>query len=141
MFRASFPMPRSTSAPCRAMSRMGPQGQSGYDGYGCFQTATESAGGNPCQPVNDIAGLKIRHPGEVGFIGGLSIQNVIDRTGVTEEDIRAEVRRCIDTYAPGGAYALYGTTLDIYNPDAYAPGRKVGVIIEECAKYGKDFCA
>lgn len=94
---------------------------------------------DPCQPVNDIVELKSRHPGEVGFMGGLDIQNVIDIDGATEDETRAEVRRCIDTYAAGGGYAVYGTTLDLYNPAAYAPGQKIGFIIDECAKYGNDF--
>lgn len=94
---------------------------------------------DPCQPVNDIVELKNRHPGEVAFIGGLDIQNVIDRPGATEEELRAEVRRCIDTYAPGGGYAVFGTTLDLYNPAALAPDQKLGIIMDECMSYGKDF--
>lgn len=94
---------------------------------------------DPCQPVNDIVALKSRHPGEVGFMGGLNVQHVIDRAGVEEEEIRAEVRRAIDSYAPGGGYAVFGTSLDLYNPAAYAPDQRLGIVIDECARYGGGF--
>lgn len=94
---------------------------------------------DPCQPVNDIQELKRRHPGNVGFMGGLDIQHVIDKPDVTEEEIRAEVRRCIDSYGPGGGYVIYGATIDLYNPDSFAPGQKMGILIDEATKYGKNY--
>ncbi|MDR1797790.1 MAG: hypothetical protein LBR44_10265 [Clostridiales Family XIII bacterium] len=91
---------------------------------------------DPVQPVNDIAAMKAKHPGEVCFMGGLDIQHVVDRDGVTEEELRAETRRCIDAYAPGGGYIIFGASISMYDPEAFMPGNKIGIIIDECARYG-----
>lgn len=94
---------------------------------------------DPCQPVNDLVSMKSKHPGEVCLMGGIDVQGILDLEGVTEEEIRSEVRRCIDTYAPGGGYVVFGTSLDMYNPEAYAPGNRLGIVIDECMSYGADF--
>lgn len=93
---------------------------------------------DPCQPCNDVAAMKKR-VGNTCIVGGLDVQHIIDFPGVTEEKIRAEVRRCINDYAEGGHYMQYGTSLSLYDFAAYAPGGVIGNIIDECAKYGKNF--
>ena len=67
------------------------------------------------------------------------LQNVVDIAGASEEDIRKEVRRCIDEYAPGGGYMIYGASLHMYNPAAYAPGGPLGIVMDECEKYGHNY--
>ena len=59
---------------------------------------------NPCQPCNDLASLKRRFAGRVTFCGGIDSQFVLDRPGVTTDEVRAEVRRRIDDLAEGGGY-------------------------------------
>jgi hypothetical protein len=93
---------------------------------------------DPCQPCNDVAAIKKR-VGNTCIVGGLDVQHVIDVPEATEEAIRAEVRRCIDTYAGGGHYIPYAASLSLYDSAAYAPGGVIGNIIDECAKYGKDY--
>lgn len=92
---------------------------------------------DPVQPVNDIQSLKKK--GKIGLMGGLDVQGVVDLPTATEESIRAEVRRCIDEYAPGGQYLLYGASVQMYNPNAYGPDGVIGIIMDETEKYGKNF--
>ncbi|MBI4856228.1 MAG: hypothetical protein HY818_05785 [Acetobacterium woodii] len=90
----------------------------------------------PCQPMNDLCAMKERHP-DMAFMGGLDLQKVIDNPDATEEDLRKEVRRCIDTYADGGRYVVFGVTLAMHDPSAYAPGQKMHILIDEAMKYRK----
>ena len=59
---------------------------------------------NPCQPCNDLASLKQHFGGRVSFCGGIDSQFVLDKPGVTPDEVRAEVRRRIDEMASGGGY-------------------------------------
>jgi len=59
---------------------------------------------HPCQPCNDLVGLKKVFAGKVSFCGGIDSQHVLDRPGVTTAQVRAEVRRCIDGLSAGGGY-------------------------------------
>jgi len=94
---------------------------------------------DPIQPVNDVASMKKKTLGKAGLIGGLDVQNIIDREGVTEAQIRTEVRRCIDEYGPGGGYMIYGSSLHMYNKDSYKPDGVIGIIMDECESYGKNY--
>jgi hypothetical protein len=55
--------------------------------------------------TNDIVQIQKNTGGKMLLMGGID-QTLIDhdKSEVTEDVIRAEVRRAIDTYAPGGAY-------------------------------------
>ena len=88
----------------------------------------------PCQPVNDINAMKEKYP-DMAFMGGLDLQGVIDNADATEEDLRAEVRRCMDAYSKGGRYIVFGVTLSMHDPSAYAPGKKMAILIDEAMKY------
>ena len=59
---------------------------------------------NPCQPCNDLADLKRRFGGRIPFCGGIDSQFVLDKPGVTTQEVRAEVRRRIDELSAGGGY-------------------------------------
>ncbi len=61
---------------------------------------------NPCQVMNDVRGLKTRYQNRLAFFYGLDNQGVLDREGVTEAELRQEVRRAIDELAPGGGFAI-----------------------------------
>jgi hypothetical protein len=94
---------------------------------------------DPVQCVNNIPEMKKKTLGKVGLMGGLDVQGVIDMPDTSEEALRKEVRRCIDTYAEGGGYMVYAASTHMYNPAAYAPDGRLGIIMDECAKYGKDY--
>lgn len=89
---------------------------------------------DPVQPVNDIAAIQELFSGKVGICGGLDVQNVVDRDDVTEEELRAEVRRCIEQYGDKGGFTLYCATVDLRNPRSYQPGGKLFAVIDECNK-------
>lgn len=91
---------------------------------------------DPVQPVNDIIGMKKKAAGRAGLMGGLDVQNVIDRADVTDEEIIAEAKRCIDTYGEGGGYMVYGASLHMYNPASFAPGGKLFTLSQAVEKYG-----
>jgi hypothetical protein len=57
----------------------------------------------------------------------------IDRADATEHAIRAEVRRAIDTYAPGGAFLPCIASVLCINPGVNE------IVIDECNKYGAEW--
>lgn len=91
---------------------------------------------DPVQPVNNIPEMKKKTLGKAGIMGGLDVQHVVDQDGVTDEQIEAEVKRCIDTYGKDGGYMIYGASLHMYNPAQYAPGGKLFTVNQACEKYG-----
>ena len=76
---------------------------------------------DPVQPMNDIFSMQELLAGKVGICGGLDVQNVIDREGVTEEELRAEVRRCLNEYGEKGGFTLYCATVGLRKPSSYQP--------------------
>lgn len=94
---------------------------------------------DPVQCCNNIPAMKAKTLGKAGIMGGLDVQSIIDIAGTSEAQIRAEVRRCIDTYAPDGGYMIYGASLHMYNPASYAPEGPLGIVIDECDKYGEHY--
>lgn len=92
---------------------------------------------DPVQRVNNIPAMKAKTLGRAGLMGGLDVQGVVDLENATEDQIRAEVRRCIDEYGTGGGYMIHGASLYMYNPMAYAPGGRLNIVIDECMKYSQ----
>ena len=92
---------------------------------------------DPVQPVNDLNAMRKRAGKKVCLMGGLDVQNVIDREGATEAEIHAEVKRCCETYGNDGGYIVYGASLNMYDPNAYAPGGVIHHVITATEKYGK----
>lgn len=66
---------------------------------------------DPLQVSNDLIGLKRKYQDRLTFVGGFDTQGVFDRIGVTEEEIRAEVRRTMAELAPGGSYIAFPLTV------------------------------
>jgi hypothetical protein len=89
---------------------------------------------NPCQPCNDLAALKRQAAGRIAFCGGIDSQFVLDRPGVTAEEVRAEVRKRIDQLAGNGGY--------IAAPSHAVPYRRdlLDAMNDEIASYGRAFC-
>ena len=90
---------------------------------------------NPCQPCNDLAGMKRRFSGRIAFCGGIDSQFVLDNPRATAADVRAEVRMRIDTLAGGGGY--------IAEPSHVVPYRQeiMDAMKDEILTYGREFYA
>ncbi len=86
---------------------------------------------NPCQPCNDLAALKQEFGGRIAFCGGIDSQFVLDRPGVTTDEVRAEVRRRIDEMAGGGGYVAAPSHGVPYDPEI------VEAMVDEIATYGR----
>ena len=82
------------------------------------------------QPMNDLKGLKERFGNRLIFAGAVDPQ-VTDTGHATEEEIRAEVRRVIDTLGKGGGLMCSSAVM-------FSTVPKVDAIIDdEGAKYGQ----
>lgn len=66
---------------------------------------------DPLQISNPIRQLKDKYQDRVTFVGGYDNQNVYDRPGVTDDEIRAETRRVIKELAPGGSFVGFPLTI------------------------------
>jgi len=65
----------------------------------------------PAEESNDILGIKARHDKKIAMMGAFKQNGLVSYPESTEEEVRAEVRRVIETYAPGGGYAFCGIVL------------------------------
>jgi len=83
-------------------------------------------------PTNDIKAIQKNVAGKMLLMGGLE-QAVIDRADATEEEVRAEVRRAIDEYAPGGSFLPCIGSIECIN-EWVTP-----VVIDECNRYGAEW--
>lgn len=80
----------------------------------------------------NVAELKKKYQDKLCFVGGFDNTNVLDRVGVTADEIKAEYRRVIDTLAPGGSYVAFPITATF----DYVPA-----FLEEHFQYGMSFYA
>ena len=80
----------------------------------------------PLNVCNDIVAIKKEYGNKITLTGGLNNQ-YLDRGDVSEEMVRAEVRRTLDLYAPGGNYIPYMI---------YSNQEKLNIINDEVEKYG-----
>ncbi len=87
-----------------------------------------SAAWQAAQPSNDLAALLQRHSDSISIIGGYNTQGRPGAFDVTDEEIVAEVDRCLDVYgALGKGYGFFGFFLgDKKSPEVQ---HKVGIII------------
>lgn len=90
------------------------------------------------QPVNDIEGILKTYGDRLTVIGGYDTNGVPAQPNATEEIMRAEVRRSIDTYAPYGSYIFFGFAL-VDSIDFNEIMGKMMPIFDEAGKYGRDF--
>lgn len=83
-------------------------------------------------PQNDIVEIQRITEGKLPMIGGIDGPK-IDIENITEEEIRAEVRRAFDTYCPGGRFfpsIANGCCFRKWNNDIY---------LDELASYGREY--
>jgi len=87
---------------------------------------------NPCQPCNDLAGLKRQYGDRISFCGGIDSQFVLSKPGVTADEVRREVRRRIDEMAGGGGYIAQPSHGVPYEPAVLA------AMEDEIVRYGRE---
>lgn len=66
---------------------------------------------DPLQITNPIRKLKDQYQDRLTFVGGYDTQNVFDRPGVTEDEIRRETQRTMDLLGPGGSFVAFPLTV------------------------------
>lgn len=71
---------------------------------------------NPCQPCNNLPALKRVYGDKLCFIGGIDSQFVLNRPGVTPEEVETEVKRRMDEMASGGGYIAMPSHSVPYSP-------------------------
>ena len=85
---------------------------------------------DPLQYCNGPEELQREYGDRLFFNGGFRTQDVLERPGATEEEIRAEVRRNLDALAPGGAFGTMAPIID---------RRVAAIMADEIASYGADY--
>ena len=89
------------------------------------------------QPSNDIAKILEKYGKEITVIGGYDTNGIPGLPLASEEIIDAEVKRCMETYAPYGSYIFQGFRIVPGTvKDFIEATRPIRVAAE---KYGKDF--
>lgn len=90
------------------------------------------------QPVNDIEGILRKYGDKITVIGGYDTNGKPAQPSASLEEIKAEVHRAIDAYAPYGSYVFFGFRLvDSTDPEEIM--KSMMPIFEEAKKYGKSF--
>ena len=69
---------------------------------------------NPAQITNDLVGIKEKYGNKMVLVGCWDSSGPAGWDDCTEELMRSEVRRVIDTFAPGGGFMFLGST---YGPE------------------------
>lgn len=93
-----------------------------------------TAGWTSVQPCNDIVSVLEKYGDKIVIFGGFDSNGKPGRPDASEEEVRAEVRRCLDTYGKYNSFILFGAKIvNTMDPqliaNAYLP------IIDESIKY------
>lgn len=92
---------------------------------------------NPAQCMNDLIGIKKKYGNRLVLEGCWDSSGPAGWPDASEELVKAEVRKCIDTFAPGGGFifwaSVYGASDDV------AMQNKARWIQEEYDSYGRTF--
>lgn len=92
---------------------------------------------NPAQVMNDLLGIKEKYGNSLVLCGCWDSSGPAGWSGASEELVRSDVRKCIDTYAPGGGFMFWGS---VYGPaDDEEVSRRAGWIADEYNRYGRTF--
>ena len=86
----------------------------------------------PLQYCNRAEEIKEQFGDRILLSGGFNTQEILERPQATPEEIRQEVRRTIDSLAANGGYCALVPIID---------DRVREIVIDEVARYGKDFYA
>jgi hypothetical protein len=74
---------------------------------------------DPAQFSNDLLAMKEKYSG-LTLCTGIQSSGFCSYPETTEEEIRTEVRRCMDMFAPGGRYAFLGGILGPFGDEETA---------------------
>ncbi|MDR1203890.1 MAG: veratrol--corrinoid protein metyltransferase [Peptococcaceae bacterium] len=66
-------------------------------------------GWDPAQVMNDLQGIKKKYAGKLMLCGCWDSSGPPGWAGTSEEVVRAAVRECADTYAPGGDFCFWAS--------------------------------
>lgn len=86
---------------------------------------------NPCQPCNDLRGMKEKYGDRISFYGGIDSQFVLGRPGVTPEEVDAEVKLRMDEMKGEGGYVAGPSQGVPYDPVI------INAMNEAIKKYGR----
>jgi uroporphyrinogen-III decarboxylase len=87
---------------------------------------------NPCQPCNNLAGLKRKYGDKISFFGGIDSQFVLDNPWAGTEEVRKEVKKRIrEMNSPYGGYVAAPSHSVPYDPD------KLKAMTDAIERYGK----
>ncbi|MCD7867208.1 MAG: hypothetical protein LUG62_03220 [Clostridiales bacterium] len=89
-------------------------------GVDCWESA---------QVMNNLVRIKNEYGDRLLIAGGIDSQGVVDKIGVTEEEIREHTRNQIDLLAPGGGFMPTG----FFTTDGML------TVVDEIARYGSTF--
>ena len=92
---------------------------------------------NPAQTSNDLIGIKKKYGNRLILTGCWDARGELADPDVTEETVKASVRRTIETFAPGGGYMFQGSYLGEIGDEATA--KKNRWIAEAYEEFGRPF--
>ena len=87
--------------------------------------------------MNDLVGIKKKYGNRLVLEGCWDSSGPAGWPGTPEKVVRAEVRKCIDTFAPGGGFVFWASTYGA--PDDEEIKNKARWIAEEYDSYGRNF--
>lgn len=87
--------------------------------------------------MNDLVGIQKQYGDKLVIHGGWDSYGPWNFPDATEEQIRGEVRRCIDAYAPGGSYMLFAIMMGPSDDPNTIRRRKV--VTDECRSYSEAY--
>ncbi len=87
------------------------------------------------QPMNDLIGIKEKYKGKLILHGGWDSTGAHNFDNATEEEVRSEVRRCIDTYGRDGNFMLF--PIIVGDPDKGIMQKKRAWASDECRTYSE----
>ncbi len=92
---------------------------------------------NPAQVMNDLPAIKKKYGNSLVLIGCWDSSGPVGWPGASEELVRSEVRRVIDTYAVGGGFMFWGSVCgDKEDPEVKQRGEWIA---DEVYNYGHAF--
>lgn len=91
----------------------------------------------PAQVCNDLMGIKEKYKGRLALVGGWDSQGPAGWPDATEEMVREEVRKCIDTYAPDGGFIFWASVYG--DPEDQQVQSTKRWISEEYETYGRNW--
>ena len=93
------------------------------------------------QISNDIEGLIEKYGDRIGFVGGFDSNGPVARPDATPEEVRAEVKRCLDTYGKyHKGYCFFGFRY-VNSLDPAVLGAAMGAIAQTAVEYGFELLA